>query len=133
MSKENVEIVLRQFELWNAGSFEEAVGDYDPDIVVEAPEGWPEGPASRGVDEWRRQAERLRDTWDEARVDIDEIDPVGDDRVVARLRYVTSGKDPGLSFDTALAAVFFLRERKITRVRYFWELAKALEAAGVSE
>jgi len=131
VSEENVEIVVRQFELWNAGDLDAAMDDYAPDVVVESPEGWPEGSVSRGVDEWQRQAQRLRDTWDEARADIEEILPVGDDRVVARFRYVTSGKDSGLSFNTPIAALFFLRERKITRVRYFWDVAEAREAAGL--
>jgi ketosteroid isomerase-like protein len=132
MSQENVEIVLRQFELWNEGDLDAYTRCFDPDVVVEAPEGWPEGSVSRGLDAWRQQAQRLRDTWDEARVTVDEIRPVGKDRVVARIRYITTGKEPGISFDTAMAAVFFLSERVITRARFFWSI-QALEAAELSE
>jgi ketosteroid isomerase-like protein len=129
MSEENVEIVLRQFELWSAGDLDGWAECYDPAVVVTAPEGWPEGSASRGLDAWRLQAERLRDTWDEARVEVDEIRTVDDGRVVTRIRYITVGKEPGISFDTSMGTVFFLRDGKIIRAEYFWDFDDALEAA----
>jgi ketosteroid isomerase-like protein len=100
---------------------------------VIAPEGWPEGAVSEGVDAWRRQAQRLRDSWEQARIEVDEIRPAGKDRVFARIRYVTRGKDPGISFDTPMATVFSLRDQKITRMEFFWNTAQALESAGLPE
>jgi ketosteroid isomerase-like protein len=133
MSQENVEIVLRQFQLWSEGNLDGWAQCWDRDVVVRAPEGWPEGEINHGLEAWRRQAERLRDSWDEARAEVDDIRAVGQDRVVTRIRYVTSGKDPGISFDTAMAAAFFLRDGKITRADYCWNFAEALEAVGLSE
>ena len=69
MSEENVEIVRRQFELWSQGNLDEWARHWDPDVIVVAPEGWPEGETYRGLDAWRRQAERLRDSWEEARAE----------------------------------------------------------------
>jgi ketosteroid isomerase-like protein len=133
MSQENVEVVRRQFDLWSQGDLDAWAQHWDPDVIVVAPEGWPEGDTNRGLEAWRRQAERLRDSWEEARVEIDEIRPSGPDGVVARIRYVTGGKDPGMSFDTAMAAAFFLRDGKIVRAQYCWDIAEALEAVGLSE
>jgi hypothetical protein len=89
MSQENVEVVERQFKAWNAGDFDEWAETWTQDVEVFPPEGWPEGGVNQGIDAWRRQAERLRDTWAEARVEIDEIRPIEDDCVLARFRYVT--------------------------------------------
>jgi ketosteroid isomerase-like protein len=133
MSQGNVDIVRRVFELWSEGDLDASAEHWDREVVVTPPDGWPEGGEVRGLDAWVRQAERLRDSWEEARVEIDEIRPVGRDRVVTRIRYVTRGKDPGMSFDTSMTAVFVLREHKITRANYFWDFAEALEAAGLSE
>ena len=94
--------------------------------------GWPEGEVERGLDAWRRQAQRLRDTWDEARVEVDEIQDLKD-QVHARIRYVTVGADTGIPFETPMAVVFFLSEGKITRGYFGWTMADALEAAGLSE
>jgi len=132
MSQENVEVVERQFKAWSAGNLDEWAEAWDRDVVVIAPKGWPEGEVEKGLDAWRRQAERLRDTWAEARIEIDEIRAV-EDRVFVRIRYVTKGADTGLPFETPLAAVFFMRDGKIRRGQYFWKIDEALEAAGLRE
>jgi hypothetical protein len=56
-----------------------------------------------------------------------------EDRVLARFRYVTLGADTGIPFETPMAVVFFLSERKITRGYFGWTMDEALEAVGLSE
>jgi ketosteroid isomerase-like protein len=132
MSQENVEIVLGQWDAWNEGNLDRWAQAWDSEVVVTAPQGWPEGQVERGLDAWRRQAQRLRDTWAEARVEVDEIRDVRD-RVLAQIRYVTLGADTGIRFETPMAVVLLLSERKITRGYFGWTMEEALEAAGLSE
>ena len=101
MSQENVEIVRGQWDAWNDGNLDKWAQAWDSEVVVTAPQGWPDGPVERGLDAWRRQAQGLRDTWGEARIEIDEIWDV-DDRVLARFRYVTLGADTAIPFETLL-------------------------------
>ena len=103
-----------------------------PEVVVVAPKGWPEGDVERGLEAWKRQAQRLRDTWAEARIEVDEIRDVKD-RVLARFRYVTVGEDTGIPFETPMAVVLFFSERKIRRAYFGWTMGEALEAAGLRE
>jgi ketosteroid isomerase-like protein len=132
MSEENVEIVLGQWDAWNNADLDRWAEAWDSEVVVVAPKGWPEGEAEHGLDAWRRQAQRLRDTWGDARVEVDEIRDVKD-HVLARIRYVTRGADTGIPFETPMGVVLFLNERKITRGYFGWTMAEALEAAGLSE
>jgi ketosteroid isomerase-like protein len=132
MSQENVEVVKRQFNTWSAGDLDAWSEYWDPDAVVVAPRGWPDGGVNRGLDALRRQAQRLRDSWTEARIEIDEIRPAGD-RVLARIRYVTKGAETGLPFETPMAAVFFLEDGRIKRAEYYWEMDEALEAVGLRQ
>jgi ketosteroid isomerase-like protein len=87
---------------------------------------------NRGFDAWRRQAERLRDSWADARVEVDEIRS-NDNAVVVRIRYLTTSGDTGLPFETPMAATFFFRDGRITLGQYYWHMSEALEAAGLSE
>lgn len=132
MREEHVEIVLRQWDAWNAGDLDTWAEAWDSEVVVRAPKGWPEGEIEHGIDAWRRQAQRLRDTWAEARIEVDEIRKVND-RVLARFRYVTRGPDSGIPFETPLAVVFDLSEGKIKRAHFAWAMAEAVEAAHRSE
>jgi ketosteroid isomerase-like protein len=43
MSQDNVEIVRRQFELFSEGDLDESAQDWDLEVVVTPPKGWPEG------------------------------------------------------------------------------------------
>ncbi len=131
MSEENVEIVRRGLQAWNRDDL--SMKTTHPDIVVIPPEGWPEGSELRGRDAWKRQAQRLRDSWEDARIEVDELRAAGADRVFARFRYVTRGKDSGIPFETPMAAVYTVTESKVVRAEFFWEPAGALEAAGLSE
>jgi ketosteroid isomerase-like protein len=132
MSEENVAIVLGQWDAWNDGDLDAWAQAWDPETVVVAPKDWPEGAESRGLDAWRRQAERLRSGGVEARVEVDEIRKV-DDGVYARIRYVTLGTDTGLPFETPMGVVLILSAGKITRAYFAWTMTEALEAAGLSE
>ena len=131
--EENVRVVLRAFELWNEGDLDGWADLFDPDVLVIAPEGWPEGPPTEGFEAWKRQAQRLRETWREARADVGEVRAVGRDRVLARLRYVTRGEGTEISFDTPMTGLFTLEQGRITRGHYFWDHEEAAEAAGLSE
>jgi ketosteroid isomerase-like protein len=131
MSEENVEIVLDQWHAWNDGNLDKWAQAWDPEVVVAAPKGWPDGDVTRGLDAWRRQGQRLRDTWAEARIEVDEIRSVKDG-VLARIRYVTVGGNTAIPFETPMGVVLFLSEGKITRAYFGWTADEALEAAGLS-
>jgi ketosteroid isomerase-like protein len=131
MSEENVRCLLRALELWNEGDLGPRWRElYDPEVEVIAIEGWPEGSVEPGIEAWRRQAQRLREGWEKARVEVDEIRSIGEDRVFAQIRYVTEGSDSGISFDTPMAVLAFLKRGRITRMQFHWDVADALEAAG---
>ena len=120
----------RALELWNEGDLGARwIELHDPEVEVTAPEGWPEGTVEPGIEAWRLQAERLRDSWEKARAEIDEIRPIGEDRVLARIRYLTEGAAPGISFETPMAVVAFLKGGRIARMQFYWEAGDALEAA----
>lgn len=130
MAQGNVELVQRSFEHWAEGDLDAMAKAFHPDLVVHPPSGWPEGGAVEGVHAWVRQAERLRDSWEDAAVEFDEIRSVGDDRVYARIRYVTHSES-GMEFDTPMAVAIFLREGRIARAKYFWEPVEARAAVGL--
>ena len=134
MSQENLAIVRDTFGRFetNDPNFRD-FSHWDEDVVVTPPEGWPEGGEVRGLDAWRRQTERLRDSWEEARIEIDEMDAVGDERVLTIFRYVTRGRDGALAFDTTMGSIHTFKGDKIVRAEFFRSADDALEAAGLQE
>ena len=131
MSQENVEVVRRVYEAWNAGDMTALRDLCDPDVVMHHPEGWPEPGPSVGREAVMRQWEQIRDAWTG-----DTLEPLmgfidAADRVVVRDAWRGTGQGPDA--DMEFSRVFTLRERKIIGVDIFWDHAEALEAVRLRE
>jgi ketosteroid isomerase-like protein len=131
MSRENVEIVRRNFEAYNARDLDALRDMYDTNIIVRATEDWPEPGPFVGREAVMRQGEQLRETWDAVTVE-----PIGDfidvgDRVAVRHVWRGVGHGPAEA-NPEFTAVYTMRKGKISIIEYFWNHAEALEAVGLS-
>jgi ketosteroid isomerase-like protein len=132
VSSEGPDVVRRSFEAWNANDWRALEASYDPDVIVDPPEGWPEGEVAHGWEAVRTQFERLKDAWQDERVQVVEVEEVGN-RVLAQFRWVAQGKASGADVANALWGVFTVREGRIVRLKYFLGRANAVEAANSSD
>jgi len=128
MASSRAEIVRRTADQWNRRAWSELAADVNPDVTVVPPDGWPEGDTVRGWPGWKRQIERLKDSWEEEHVEVVEITEFGR-RVLAHFRWTTRGKDSGIPFETSMWCLFSFRDGKVAHMRYFLEESLALEAA----
>jgi ketosteroid isomerase-like protein len=131
MSEENVEVVRATFEGWNARDMDAIREQYDPDIIMRPPEGWPEPGPFVGRDAVMREWEQIRETFD-----ADDLELIGDfidaaDRVA--VRFISHGTGRGPEYKLEVTGVYTVRNGKIRTAEYFWDHAEALEAAGLSE
>jgi uncharacterized protein len=129
MSRENVEIVRRAFELKVLGRGSDAeLAAFHPDVVINSVE---EGP-SYGLNAIRDNFERWASAWDELEATPEEFVDAGE-RVLVTARHRGRGRGSGISVDAHFHEVYTLRDGKIIRVEEFIDRDKALEAAGLSE
>ena len=132
MSQENVEIVRRSYEAWNAGAMDTLRECYDPSaVMVLGSEGGPEGAeAIVGIDALMLLYVRLREAWD-----TDEMDPISftdaDDRVVVHHTWHARGRGPDLDIEQAVICT--LSQGRISQVEPFWDHHEALKAVGLEE
>jgi hypothetical protein len=131
VSQENVEVVRRGFEAWNAGNMDVLRELYDPDVIVRAIEGWPEPGPYVGRDAVIRQWTQQRDAFD-----VDALEVVGDyvdvgDRVAVRVIWRGAGVGPDA--DIELTALFTVRKGMIFATEFFWNHSEALKAVGLEE
>jgi ketosteroid isomerase-like protein len=131
MSQENVEIIRRGFEAWNAGDMD-ALGEvFDPRVVWRGPEGWPEPGPYAGWEAVRRQIDQLRETFDADSFELisDFID-VGD-RVAVRIIWRGVGQGPESNME--MTGLYTVRKGRCVAIELFWDHAEVLEALGLSE
>jgi ketosteroid isomerase-like protein len=130
MSQENVEVVRRVYDAWNAGDMTALRDLCDPDVVLHHPDGWPEPGPSVGREAVRRQWEQVRDAWTG-----DTLEPVTDfiaaaDRVVVRDAGAGRANDPTRT-RSFLASSLCGSARSSTSTSS-GDHAEALEAVGLS-
>ena len=134
MSQENVELIRSALEAYNVGpdAFLEFMAEdieIRPDASV-----FPEAKPFRGREEFRRFLAEIDEGWeggDKLGV-IREVFAVGD-RVVARADWGGRGRASGIDLRSNLSAVYDIRDGQVIRIEFYFEHAKALEAAGISE
>ena len=131
MSRDNVEIVRRAFEAWNSGDPEAAIELLDPDVEWRLPPNFPDADGWHGRDAVVEGLANVTGSWDEFRVDVQELIDAGD-RVVALVRFhgraAITGLDlGGVSVD---AQIWTLRDGKAVEVQMYNGSSDALRAIG---
>jgi ketosteroid isomerase-like protein len=131
MSQENVEIVRRVYEGWARGDFSEG-NVFHSEVEFEMTD-WPEGSSSRGLDEMRRAWQETLSAWEDFRAEPDDFIEAGENVVVVLNRVLARGRGSGVDVRADTATVWTLDGGKVIRLALYWDAAKALEAAGLSE
>src|SRR3954468_15699513 len=130
MSQENVEIVRGVYEGWARGDF--TGGDaFHPDLRFEMPD-WPEGTTAHGLEAMRDAWQGVLGAWDDFRAEPQKFIDAGEHVVV--LNHVHArGKGSGMEVDADTATLWTVDAGKVVSLGLYWDAAKALEAAGLSE
>lgn len=99
MGSHNVEMVRAAYEAFGRGDIPAAMGAFAQDIEWNAPPVLPHGGRARGPEEVGRFFENLGATWEDFRLELDDIEGCGD-RVfaVGRGHGILKGQRTGYGF-----------------------------------
>jgi ketosteroid isomerase-like protein len=131
MSQENVEVVRRAFEAWNAGDMDRLHELYDPDVIARAPPGWPEPGPFVGRDAVMRQLREVRGAFDQDSLELKSDFATIGDQVIIRCAWHMLGHGPEGNMEWTL--LYRVRRGLLHDLEYFWDHEEALEVAGLSE
>jgi ketosteroid isomerase-like protein len=133
MSRENVELVRRLFDVYNERSFVENAELIDPEIVWDVSRvELPDGASYTGRSELRSFAKAWEEGFESELVTAQEIFDA-EDRVVVLVHHRGRGMISGIEIDQTFAMVWTLRDGRAVRMDIYPTRAEALEAAGLLE
>jgi ketosteroid isomerase-like protein len=128
MSQANVEVVKEIFSAWERGDFT-AIDWADPEIEFSIP--GPDLDVHRGIEAAGRAWAEWLNAFDEFKVIGEEFHDAGD-RVVVKQVFRGKGKGSGIPIDEIPgAAVFTLRDGKVTRFQGYVTVEEAMASAGL--
>ena len=93
----------------------------------------PIGGVYEGRDAIRRFFADIQDMGPDFRLDLEHVEAIGADRVLAFLHTTSTGRASGIPTAAATTNVYDLVNGKIRRVRIFLDRQEALEAVGLRE
>ena len=134
MSRENVEVTERFIDAYNRRDVEAMLADLDPEIE------WHSGITSLGGEDgaflgYEGFRAALRDVYEalgETHIECSEIRDLGN-RIVTIGRFHVRGRESGAGTESPWAAVADFKGSKGIRIRSYFNVEEALEAAGLSE
>jgi ketosteroid isomerase-like protein len=135
MSQENVELSDRVTDAFNRHDPEAMVALFDPKCewlpAIEAEvEGEPV--VYLGHDGLRQYFKDVAESFEEYRFDVSECRDLGT-RVLLLGRLSARGRGSGVELASDLAALFHVRDGKVTRFVAYWDRDRALADLGLSE
>jgi ketosteroid isomerase-like protein len=130
MSQENVEIVRETFARLRRG--ESVLDVLSPQVVWEVRAG-PEQGEYRGPEAVADYYRRYFGTWEDFRVEVEELRELPDRRVFVAARDSGRGKQSGVQVEMLVFQIWTLRDGKVVRWQGYPGREQALEAAGLRE
>ena len=135
MSRENVEIVVGQFERFNSRDFDAIFDAWTDDVSLVAHGSWAlVGPTGREVVGREAVAEAFGDWFRQFgrgyQIEVDELHDLGD-RVLVVATDQGRGRTSGVPVAIQASYLYTLRERRISRMEIWDDRDAALEAAGL--
>jgi ketosteroid isomerase-like protein len=128
MSQENVDWLRQAYERFNA------TGQLDLDVLTDdfvqtAPDDLLGG-GLHGRDAWAAQAREFTDTFDDLRVEVEDMLDLGE-RVLAFVRFRGRAHSSGIPLDLFVAHVWTFRGERIAAQDVYLDRSEALKAVGL--
>jgi ketosteroid isomerase-like protein len=105
VSRENVELIERIIESWNAGDVDAVYNAVTPDAVFYAFPEWPDDPVYRGVEGWKKLLAEFTENFDDLQWEIKDLIDLGD-RVIALVLHHARIKNTGIPLTQPIGALF---------------------------
>jgi ketosteroid isomerase-like protein len=133
MSQENIEIVRRSASALAAGDWQDVFESWDPQIEWHFEREAVISGLHRGRDQVRAALSSFMTEWEDFAVEIEDLIPADDERVVMVVHVTGRGRGSGVPLDFREANIFTVRGGRIVSVREYFDREEALEAAGLRE
>jgi ketosteroid isomerase-like protein len=133
MSEENVQLVREGYEAWNRGDLEWLLDHITPGYEFRTAQLLPDTEAVyRGPDGLRQFWNTFREPWETLLIEVERLEPIGDDQVLALLRFHGRGRD-GIEVTLKYGNLLTIENGLASRNVGFADWQSALEAVGLRE
>jgi ketosteroid isomerase-like protein len=129
VSREDVELVRAIYERWRRGDGAREL--FDPEIDWSTPH--PDGSAIRGREELLAFLRRYAGTWQDYRIELEEIRDVGEHRVLVLFSESGRGRGSGVEARVRPTGIWTVRDGRAISFKAYADRTAALKSVGLGE
>jgi ketosteroid isomerase-like protein len=131
VSEENLRLVREGYEAWNRGDLDWLLEHISPDFEFHTAQLFPDTEAIyQGREGYKRFWETFHVPWENLSIEIERLEQVGENQVLALLRFIGRGRE-GVEASIEYANLLTIEEGLNTRVVGYAGWKQALEAVGL--
>jgi ketosteroid isomerase-like protein len=130
MAEEKIEIAERMAAAFDEGNWSVGEALCTDEVEAQAPTGWPEGEDAKGWAAARRQFERLKDSWEDDRWEVDSTEAASPETVLQHGHWRGRGKGSGIDVDLETWIVYRFADGKVSRLEFYIDREQAMRAVG---
>ena len=129
MAQGNVEVVRQWLDAIQRGELGREY--WDPELRIDNAAGWPVEASYHGHDGLKRWWDDLAEAFADLRMEVEELVPLDEERVLTSQRLVGHFRATGIAFDGPWASLLWVRGGKIVRAKGYLSKRRAMKAAGL--
>jgi ketosteroid isomerase-like protein len=127
---DDVDTIVETFGMLNSDTYEQALERVDDDFEMVTPAELASEPdAYRGPEGVRRWWESFLEVMEWVRLEVEEVHPLDDRRVILEFVIHTRGRSSGIETDQRAVGLASARDGKLYRLAFFTDLPQARAAA----
>jgi ketosteroid isomerase-like protein len=128
---DDADAIVEAFELLDSDTYEQALELIDGEFEMVTPAELASEPDSyRGPEGVRRWWESFLEVMEWVRLEVEEVHPVDDQRLIIEFVIHTRGRSSGIETAQSAVGLTTARNGKLYRLAFFTDLAQARAAAG---
>jgi ketosteroid isomerase-like protein len=127
--EENVVLIREGFADFERRDLEALLARLDPEVEVFSTPKLANSGTFHGHEGYLKWVGDWLEAWDEFKIEVQRVAPVGDRHVVTAVRQTGRGRGSGVPVEMKAAYMLEIRDRKLVRFHMYSTLEEALEAA----
>jgi ketosteroid isomerase-like protein len=127
--RENLEVAQAGYDAFQRSDVQAVLGLTDPDVEIYLPPNLPNSGTFKGHEGYLTWLGQWLEAWDDFRIEVLEMEPVGDRHVVTTIHQSGTGRESGIPVEMDVAYMLDIRGGKVAALQMYLNREDAVAVA----
>ena len=127
--RENLEVAQAGYDAFQRSDVQTVLDLTDPDVEIYLPPTLPNSGTFKGHEGYLTWLGRWLEAWDDFRIEVIEMQPVGERHVVTTIHQSGTGRESGIAVEMDVAYMLDIRDGKVAGLQMYMSREEAVAVA----